>query len=53
MWKALIKLVEKWTCSHDWQQWEQIYVEGNNGYNYHVFHFVCKKCGKFKKAKSH
>lgn len=53
MWQALIKLVEKWACMHKWKQYKEVYVEGNCGYCYHVYHFVCEKCGKFKQVKSH
>lgn len=53
MWQALIKLVEKLGCMHEWECWKDVYVESNGGYRYHVYHFVCKKCGKFKQIKSH
>lgn len=51
MWQALIKLVEKWACHHEWEHWREQQVE-SYGNRYKVFHFVCKKCGKFKRVKS-
>lgn len=51
MWKALIKLVEKWACCHEWELWRTQQVE-SFGDQYKIFHFVCKKCGKFKRVKS-
>ena len=45
-------LFEKWACKHDWEQWKTIHVEDYIVDSYHVFHFKCKKCGKFKKIKS-
>lgn len=46
-------LFEKWTCRHEWEQWQTIRVTDDCGGAYHVFHFKCKKCGKFKKVKSY
>ena len=51
MWQALIKLIEKWACCHEWELWREQQVE-SYGDRYKVFHFVCKKCGKFKRVKS-
>lgn len=42
-------LFEKWTCKHEWERWQTVHVEGGS---YHIFHFKCNKCGKFKKVKS-
>lgn len=50
MWQALIKLVEKWACTHEWEMWSETRVRSFNDYT--IYHFVCKKCGKFKKVKS-
>ena len=36
-------------CFHDWEQWHHIRVEDDLGGSWTVFHFKCKKCGKFKK----
>ena len=46
-------LFEKWACKHEWAQWQAIRVTDDCGGAYHVFHFKCKKCGKFKKVKSY
>lgn len=51
MWQALIKLVEKLACCHEWELWREQQVE-SFGDHYAIFHFVCKKCGKFKRVKS-
>lgn len=45
-------LFEKWACKHDWKQWTTIHVTSDFGESYHIFHFKCNKCGKFKKVKS-
>ena len=46
MWKALVKLVEKWACMHEMQ----LRLE-----KYEHFHtrqvWICHKCGKIKKIK--
>lgn len=50
----LIKnLFDKWSCHHEWEKWQTVEVENDFGGTYTVFHFVCKKCGKFKKIKSY
>lgn len=46
--EAIINLINKWACCHDWELKEEIKVECNNGDVYHIFIFICKKCGKFK-----
>ena len=51
---GLIKsLFEKWACKHEWEKWDCISVHDDFGGIYYVTHFVCKRCGKFKKVKSH
>lgn len=50
--KELIKqLLTKWCCHHEWELWKELTVRGDFGECYPVYHFVCKKCGKFKKVK--
>lgn len=51
MWQVLIKLVEKWACRHEWEHWQEVNVTSDLG-RYQIHHFVCKKCGKFKRVKS-
>lgn len=53
MLELINKLIAKWACSHDWEQWHHTRVEDGYGGSWTVFHFKCKKCGKFKKVKSH
>ena len=50
MWKALVKLVEKWACHHEWEQWKTVNVNHDIFGTYAYFHFYCKKCGKFKRV---
>ena len=48
----LSALFEKWSCKHDWERWLVVEVTEDFGGLYHVHHFKCTKCGKFKKVKS-
>lgn len=50
--ELLKKIIEKWACMHEWNAWHTVNVETDYGDRYSVFHFMCKKCGKFKKIKS-
>ena len=52
MWKALINLIDKWGCHHDWEHWNIVNVDDSLRGTYTVYHFYCKKCGKFKSVKS-
>ena len=45
-------LLDKWACKHEWEHWHTANVSDDMGGRYTVFHFVCKKCGKFKKVKN-
>ena len=52
--KDLLKqFISKWACHHEWERWNSVEVRDDFGGCYHVTHFVCAKCGKFKKVKSH
>lgn len=46
MWKALIKLVEKWACMHDMELIREIRVDDNFFGTHHRYMFKCRKCGK-------
>lgn len=46
--KAIINLINKWACCHDWQLTKEIEVECAGEIVNHKFIYVCKKCGKFK-----
>lgn len=52
MWKALIKLVEKWACCHEWEN-RHITRSYKNDYDKMPskveLTLICKKCGKIKK----
>ena len=50
--EAIINLINKWACCHDWQIKKEIEVECDDGGVYHKFIYVCKKCGKFKTLNS-
>ena len=52
MWKALIKLVEKWACMHDMELIKDIYVTDTWLGTYHKYMFKCRKCGKITWTKS-
>ena len=52
MLELIKQLFSKWSCHHDWELWETVRVSDDWGGSYRVFHFKCKKCGKFKKVKS-
>lgn len=53
MLELIKKLIDKWVCHHEWKKWDELQVETDFGDLYTVTHFVCKKCGKFKKIKSY
>lgn len=54
MWKALIKLVEKWACCH---KWEKHYIMNTYSDDYSKMPYktvetlICQKCGKIKKIR--
>ena len=50
--EVLIKLLEKWACSHDWDQYHRtnVYEDDNTETPYKIKEtLICKKCGKIKK----
>lgn len=51
MLELIKQLFDKWSCHHDWELWETVHVSDDWGGSWRVFHFKCKKCGKFKKVK--
>ena len=48
MWKALIALIEKLSCKHEWKEVKEITVYDDLRGTYYKYLFVCKKCGKLK-----
>lgn len=50
--KAIINLINKWACHHDWELKKEIEVECAGEIVNHKFIYVCKKCGKFKTLNS-
>lgn len=52
MGKYLDRLLEKLTCSHEWECVSHYEWRGNSIYRTSwTDTYVCKKCGKFKKIK--
>lgn len=50
MWKALIKLVEKWACCHKWEEYQASKTYGNSLIPSKIeYTLICQKCGKIKK----
>ena len=55
MWQALIKLVEKWACGHDWGEFGGIIKSYDRLLIYSDMPIkleqtiICKKCGKIKR----
>ena len=50
--EAIINLINKWACCHDWELVKETRVNTDFGGSYIALLFVCKKCGKFKKLKT-
>lgn len=50
--EAIINLINKWACCHDWQLVRETEVLTDFGGSYTALLFVCKKCGKFKRLKT-
>ena len=53
MWQALIKLIEKWSCSHNYETFKEIEIVNENGTCIrHKYILICKKCGKIIQIES-
>lgn len=52
LYDALLNIIDKWGCHHEWQLIRETYVETDFGGSYTGFHWVCTKCGKFKNTKT-
>lgn len=50
--EAIINLINKWACCHDWQLIKETRVDTDFGGSYIALLFMCKKCGKFKRLKT-
>ena len=50
-------IIKKWFCCHEWEYLFERRVEAVDDWGdsswYTVSHYFCKKCGKYKKIKSH
>jgi hypothetical protein len=51
--KKLCQILDKLGCHHEWEHIGTVNVESDFSGTYSIYHFVCKKCGKFKKVKSY
>lgn len=51
MWKALIKVVEKWGCKHQWDLHKEVsvYTKGYARPSSIQQTLICLHCGKIKK----
>ena len=50
--QALIKLLEKWACCHDWESHNKtdVYASATSKMPYKTKEtLICKKCGKIKR----
>lgn len=45
MWKALINLIEKWGCHHEWKLVKEVHI----GLFHYRFIYICNKCGEIKR----
>lgn len=50
--EAIIKLINKWACSHDWVLDREIEIKDWGVTAHWKFLYKCKKCGKFKIVKT-
>lgn len=50
--KAIIAILEKIGCKHDWDLRIEQQVRTGWGGEYTAYTFICNKCGKFKRWKS-
>lgn len=52
IYNACVSILEKLGCHHEWQLVRETLVKNEFGGCFSEFHWVCKKCGKFKNTKS-
>ena len=45
MWQAIIDILRKKACFHDWKLVQELH----NGMFHHHFIYICQKCGEIKK----
>ena len=51
--QAIINLINKWGCMHQWKlEIERNVVDGEGTLLFTKYTYTCTKCGKFKKVKS-
>lgn len=50
--EAIIKILRKWGCCHEWEYIREIrLIKGDDVIGYKYF-YICKKCGKMKWVKA-
>lgn len=45
-------IIAKWLCCHEYRWIKDVRVESDWGDTYIVTHYMCNKCGKYKRVKS-
>lgn len=51
MWQALVKLVEKWACCHEWELYSETKTYEGSRCLKTEHTLICQKCGKIKKIR--
>lgn len=49
--EAIIQILDKWGCHHDWEEYVAVKVNDEWGGYFHYYYYFCKNCGKFKRIK--
>lgn len=56
MMNLIKKILEKWACKHEWELFKDVSMEERSmlgtRLTYHIWHFICKRCGEFKQVRS-
>lgn len=51
--EAIINLLRKWGCCHEWKQEQPVRIIDNDGnVTGYKWLYICKKCGKMKWVKA-
>lgn len=45
-------IIKKWFCCHEWIYLYDDVVKDDFGGTHNISHYLCHKCGKFKRIKS-
>lgn len=44
--------IKKFLCCHEWVLDRSVHVSTDTGGVYYIYHYFCKKCGKYKRVRS-